>query len=90
MIDTDFVPFESTVEFEGMSKVSGVWSAFPIKESSYLLRVRVIFVLFSFSNNESLKFLKFVLKVLRQFLSNCCSSADRQVMSVHEVMTPVY
>lgn len=36
MIDTDFVPFESTVEFEGMSKVSGVWSAFPINESSYL------------------------------------------------------
>ena len=36
MINTDSVPFETTVEFEGMSKVSGVWSTFPINESSYL------------------------------------------------------
>ena len=34
-IETVFVPAESTVVFDGMSNVSGVWSAFPIRERSY-------------------------------------------------------
>ena len=54
-------------------------------------QLELIFVLLSFSNDESFKFQKFVLKVLRRFLWNCCSPANQQVMSVHElVMTPVY
>ena len=39
---------------------------------------------------EMLKFEKFVLKVLRKFLWNCCSPANQQVVSVHEAMAPVY